>query len=599
MHRETPSEFAGGLLDARRWCSRASQDFAQPGLPLRAIRQERPPGVQDLAVEQRVERLRVLTADAVLVDHEVGEERLVEEPAQERAGRQVRGMAVACKIECACEVGLNGVERSRHCAKPLLDGSELLRDALLFAGDEIHRYSTAVDRFEELLALRDELRLLGHQVPVLVLGFLAAGSELVPEPFLDGVAEFGGQADGAPVILDHLLDLGDEQRLTGAAGDLLVSSQAHEVGVDHAVAVLGVGHDQAAAAVATEHGGLEVVRVLALPFADQIRGKDILDLLPRDGVGERRVVPRIDHPLVDHLALVVGVGQDAVQDVRPDWARGHLGRSPRGESPGLQFVSQGPQRPLAAGEGGERPSNQLGAIWVHLDRAFFASVGRTTYDVQVAEWGLARRTARLGLLAHPLVHLGGEVAGVELRDGRHDAVQQHPGGGLVDVLGRGDQGRASLLDRHRDLDVVDTVPGQAVDFVDEHVVDRVLGQIAQHFLEFRPVRRLRRLPRVDELRNNHGANAFRLSAIRFALSGDGEAFCLSTLLGLFLGRDSQVGDAYLHGAGCDHRVPPSSSIACMRWTESLVAPLPLITLFTDVPPFFVTARPLPTHDPAL
>ncbi|MDX3173464.1 hypothetical protein PV382_14335 [Streptomyces scabiei] len=396
-------------------------------------------------------------------------------------------MTVAGKVQCAREVGLDRIEGGRGRAEPSLDSRELVGDALLLAGDEIHRHRTAVDRFEQLLTLRGELRFLGHQMPVLVFGFLAVGGKFASEPLLDGVAEFGGKPDAGPVVFDHLLDLGDEQRLARAAGRLLVSPQTHKVRVDHAVAVLGVGDDQSAAAVAAEDAGLEVVRVVALSLTDEVGSEDVLNFLPGDQVGKRRVAAGVDDAPIHDLTPVVGIGQDAVQDVGPDRARRHLGGPLRGEPPGFQLVGQRPKCPRAAREGFECPADQLGTLGVHLYRALLAPFGCAEYDVQVAEWSLARGATGLGLLAHPLVHLGGEVAGVELRDGRHDAVEQHPGGGLVDVFRRGDQSRAGLLDRQSDLDVVHAVPCQAIHLVDEHVVDGVFCEVAQHPLEVGPV----------------------------------------------------------------------------------------------------------------
>ncbi|WP_406158231.1 hypothetical protein [Streptomyces canus] len=79
MNRETPSQRVGGLLVGGR-CGPV-QDFTQPGLPSCAIDQRGLPRLQDISVKQRIERFGVLAVDAVLVDHEVGEERLVEKPA--------------------------------------------------------------------------------------------------------------------------------------------------------------------------------------------------------------------------------------------------------------------------------------------------------------------------------------------------------------------------------------------------------------------------------------------------------------------------------------------------------------------------------------
>ncbi|MGA5342484.1 hypothetical protein ACPCK3_25980 [Streptomyces griseoincarnatus] len=93
MNRETPGQRAGGFLVGGRRGS--LQAFAQPGLPLVAIDQCRLPCVQDVTVEQGVEWFGVLAVDAVVVDHEVREERLVEQSAELRIGRQVRSVTVA------------------------------------------------------------------------------------------------------------------------------------------------------------------------------------------------------------------------------------------------------------------------------------------------------------------------------------------------------------------------------------------------------------------------------------------------------------------------------------------------------------------------
>nr|WP_256363045.1 hypothetical protein [Streptomyces sp. TRM70350] len=338
MNRETPGQRAGGLLVGGR--RRSLQDVSQPGLPLCAISQNRLPCIQDVAVEQCVERFGVLAVDTVLVDHEVREERLIEQPAQLRIGGQVRNVTVTGKVEGAYEVGLDGIERCRSRAEPSLDSGQLVGDALLLAGDEVHRDCTAVDRFEQFLPLCGELRFFGQQVLVLIFSVLAVGGELSSEALLDHVAELGGEPDGGPVVLDHLLDLGDEQRFAGTTGGLLVAPEADEVRIDNAMAVLGVGDDQAAAAVTAEDARLEVVRVLALAFADEVGGKNVLDLLPGDRVHQPRVAAGIGNTPIHHLTLVVGVGQDAVQDVGSDRARWHLGGSPCSEPPGLEFVCQ-------------------------------------------------------------------------------------------------------------------------------------------------------------------------------------------------------------------------------------------------------------------
>lgn len=67
-------------------------------------------------------------------------------------------------------------------------------------------------------------------------------------------------------------------------------------------------------------------------------------------------------------------------------------------------------------------------------------------------------------------------------------MQQDTAGGLVDVLGGGDQTDAGLVEGPVDLHVVGAVAGQAVELVDDDVVN-VTGilEVAEHLLQLRAV----------------------------------------------------------------------------------------------------------------
>src|SRR5207248_8520148 len=90
------------------------------------------------------------------------------------------------------------------------------------------------------------------------------------------------------------------------------------------------------------------------------------------------------------------------------------------------------------------------------------------------------------------------VTALPLRDCGQDAVEQTTAGSLVDVLLDADEcdvGRVQLED---DVGVVATVAGQAIDLVDDDVVDVTLGADAgKHGLELGPVGGLGRLTAVD------------------------------------------------------------------------------------------------------
>ena len=86
-----------------------------------------------------------------------------------------------------------------------------------------------------------------------------------------------------------------------------------------------------------------------------------------------------------------------------------------------------------------------------------------------------RGAADRGFLHERLGDLLGEVQAVELGDGGHDAVHQHPGRGLVDVLHDGHERDPGLAEGGVDDRVIEPVAGDAVDLVDDAVPHRVLG----------------------------------------------------------------------------------------------------------------------------
>ena len=110
--------------------------------------------------------------------------------------------------------------------------------------------------------------------------------------------------------------------------------------------------------------------------------------------------------------------------------------------------------------------------------------------IHIPQRCLAQRPTVSGLFAHPLDDLIGEVPGVELSDGAHNAVQQHAARRLVDVLAGRHQAHTRLLKRPVYLHIVRSVAGEPVELVDDDVVDAaVFFEVGQHLLQLRPVRR--------------------------------------------------------------------------------------------------------------
>jgi hypothetical protein len=115
------------------------------------------PGAAYVLVQEQVERLSVdMLHPALLIDHEVGEERLVEQPPHLRPSGGIGGVAVLGQVERERQVRFDLLGLSRHRAQPFLDGRQAAADPFLFASDELHRHGAAVDGLDQLLTLGDE-----------------------------------------------------------------------------------------------------------------------------------------------------------------------------------------------------------------------------------------------------------------------------------------------------------------------------------------------------------------------------------------------------------------------------------------------------------
>ena len=148
-----------------------------------------------------------------------------------------------------------------------------------------------------------------------------------------------------------------------------------------------------------------------------------------------------------------------------------------------------------------------------------------------------------------------------------------PDGGLVDVLAGGDRSDPGLLEREVDGNVVGAGAGQSVKFVDDAVVDRVVADVGQHFLQpGATVDFGAGLAGVDELRDDGRTQRCRLTGVGLALGRNGEALFPATAGGLLGGGDTQVGDRALVvglGAGLLIHVVGvlSFSATCSRASE--------------------------------
>ncbi|MFT4166742.1 MAG: hypothetical protein QM650_16005 [Microlunatus sp.] len=342
--------------------------------------------------------------------------------------------------------------------------------------------------------------------------------------------------------LDAVLDTVCEER--GAlAGVLLVAAPgAGEVVVEHALMVAGPLERELLPAGAVDRA-LEIVVVLLRLVADDV-------VLPQDGLhlleglrGDQRLVRALvgDAPERDD-PLVVRVRQDLMQQLRRDRLLGERGRRPGGQPAGFELAGEPRQRPVARGVGGEREPHMLCPFRVDLDVAHLVAfpVGRAY--VEVAERRPVRGAAHRRLLHESLGDLLGEVQRIELRDGGHDAVHEHPRRRLIDVLRDRDERDAAPAQGGVDDRVIETVPGDPVDLVDDAVPHRVRGEVVQHLLERLALGGLGGLTGLDELGHDHRAELFGLALGGLALRRDRQALLEPIPGGLILGGDPQIRD---------------------------------------------------------
>ncbi|MDQ4113909.1 MAG: hypothetical protein M3306_22850 [Actinomycetota bacterium] len=497
----------------------------------------------DLGVEQHLEGPGVLDAEfVVLVDVDLGEERLVAQPAVSVVAAGVDVGAVLQQVQGVVQVragvgvlAVVGVEAAVHLV-------ELACDAVLLSLEDGERDRVGVVGLQEPVLLVLQSVAVGGELGELV-GFGGHESvELVVQHPGQRLASGRGELDALVVVLDQVLDVLDEDGLPRAVGPLGVPARAHEVGVDVAVPVLRVRHDQTRSAGSAVDGAFQVVVVNLgrLGYA-LVRGEDGLHLVPDLRRDQRFVRALVGDAAVDHVALVVRVRKHPVYRRHGERLGRMLGRRQTDQPARGQFFVELADGPVPGGVGLVRPLDQRRPVGIELHRAHLTAELVAGADVEVADGCLTDRTAGGGLLRHALDDLGGEVAGVELRDRGHDAVQQHPAGGLVDVLRRGDEHDPGFLEREVNGHVVGAVAGEPVDLVDDAVRDTVSLDVLDHPHQLGPVSLAGRLSRIDELLHDDRTELLSLATVGLALGGNGEAFVGTALLRLLLGGDAQVG----------------------------------------------------------
>ena len=237
------------------------------------------------------------------------------------------------------------------------------------------------------------------------------------------------ELDGLVEVYHPLFDDVDEDCGEGAVVEAAAAG-ADEVGVDGALAVLGVLDGQAGTALATDNRALEevVVDALALPIAMGVQHG--LYLAPGFFVYQGLVCSGVLDALEGDGAFVVGVAQDLVQTRCCDGLSAAPRRRRDGEAERVEMVGQLPHRPVTRRILREGEADEWCPLLIQGDGADLSPVLVPCTHVEVTEWCLAQRPAIPGFLAHPLDDLISQVPGVELSDGAHNAMQQHTARGI-------------------------------------------------------------------------------------------------------------------------------------------------------------------------
>nr|WP_234531655.1 hypothetical protein [Streptomyces shenzhenensis] len=190
--------------------------------------------------------------------------------------------------------------------------------------------------------------------------------------------------------------------------------------------------------------------------------------------------------LVGDPPRVVVIPDDYGQAVRRDAALRVLGVAHHPQAPLVELIGQVGEGVLAGGVQLEGGADERAAYWVDDDGPDPAVLD-VLDCVEVADRSAGDRAAVLGLLPHLVLDVLGALVGDVLVDYGEKAVEHPSSRGVVDVLlDGGDQLDAELLQsRHHDR-VIQPVPGEPTQHVDDDVAHvGVFAQVGDHRLELR------------------------------------------------------------------------------------------------------------------
>nr|WP_246062680.1 hypothetical protein [Corynebacterium sanguinis] len=196
--------------------------------------------------------------------------------------------------------------------------------------------------------------------------------------------------------------------------------------------------------------------MLAPAFALAAAIECLLDAVEEALGYQRLMVAGILHTAVGQDPEIVLVRQHGVDVALADRLGGVEASWDSGKPSGGQLVGEIGDGDVALGVAFEGPLDKRGSLGVDFDRAgLYARL--VDPGIEVAQGSFAGGAAGADFLAHALGYFVGQVLGVELGDGAHDAVHQESTGCLVDIFTSGNQPDAKLIELGVDGDVVGAV----------------------------------------------------------------------------------------------------------------------------------------------
>ncbi|HEV7942449.1 MAG TPA: hypothetical protein VGP17_06560 [Solirubrobacteraceae bacterium] len=230
-------------------------------------------GSSQLRSEQRIKRLGQDAADVVVVVNQQALEKGKVELSPQWPGCLLVGRhAVTDPCQCALDVALGPSEVALDLGQAAFGAVDLPRQPFLLALEQIKRHGIGIVRVKQLLAFGKQADQPTLLHPPFVLAVKPQHRQFFFEEGPDRRQLVRRKLHGRVVAGNGVLNLLDAQRPELAVGPFLLTADADEVGVD-AAAAFGVADDQPAAALAAVDRALEVVRMVAVPLAGQVLGR--------------------------------------------------------------------------------------------------------------------------------------------------------------------------------------------------------------------------------------------------------------------------------------------------------------------------------------